>query len=199
MLADRRAAGHDLGVAADQALGVLAGDHLHQIRVAVQVVEVLQQREVQRVPDMRRLHALRQVRRQIDSQLLIADGVREDAFGDRLEVGKALLLLLLGAPRHGQLAPQALIRAVARHLVGELHGLVFRAVHQDDAAFGVGVDLQRMIRPGIEVVEARERVDEGDGLLVKGIHDITLLTHSLSMGMCGYAAQPVKNRTRTVN
>ena len=40
------AAGHDLGIAAHKALGVDAVLHVQQVRVAVQMVEVLQQREL---------------------------------------------------------------------------------------------------------------------------------------------------------
>ena len=52
MLADGRSTRHDLRVAAHEALGMLAVVHLHQVGVAIQVVKVLQQRQIKRLPDV---------------------------------------------------------------------------------------------------------------------------------------------------
>ena len=106
VLADGRAARHDLRVAAHEALGVLSAVHLHQVGVAVQVVKVLQQRQVERLPDVLTFDALRQMRRQIDRKLLVADGVLQHGFAKRLEARELLLLLLIRAAGHRQLRTQ---------------------------------------------------------------------------------------------
>ena len=131
-----------------------------------QVRPAFQQRQIQRLLHILALHTLGQMRRQINGQLLIADGVIENGFADGFEIGQLFLLLLLGAACHGQLAAQILIWAVPRHLMAEFHAFEFGAVHQDDAAFGVGIRLQRMIRPGIKAGKAL--ICFGDGLCFLG-------------------------------
>ena len=120
------------------------------------------------------------MRRQIDRQLLVADGVLQHGFVQRLEAGQLLLLLLFRAADQCQLPADLRAWAVAGHLVAELHGFKLRAVHQDDAALGVGIHLPGMIGPGIQGAQALQRVGNGHGLLHKGI---TLLrTHCLPAG-----------------
>ena len=66
---------------------MLARVHIHQIGIAVQVVEVFKQRQIQRLLDVLGLNALRQMRGQIDGQLLVADGMLED--GSKKILGRA--------------------------------------------------------------------------------------------------------------
>ena len=198
VLADGRAARHDLRVAAHEALGVLSAVHLHQVGVAVQVVKVLQQRQIKRLPDVLTFDALRQVRRQIDRQLLVADGVLQHGFAKRLEARELLLLLLLRAAGHRQLRTQLWIVHVPGHLVAELDGFKLRAVHQDDAALGVWVGLPGVICPGIQRRQALKRGPDGRRLLHKRVHGITLLPrHCLPSGavLCAGSAARMSFRT----
>ena len=108
---------------------MFAGVHLHQIRIAVEMIKVFQKREVQGGFGMRRLHALGQHGGQIHRQLLVADGVLKHGFVNGLEIGQLFLLLLLRAPQHGQLPAQGLILNMPGHLMGEFNRLEFRAIH----------------------------------------------------------------------
>ena len=117
-------------------------------------MRVFQQRKIERLLDMGRRDAFGQMGCEIDGQLFIGNRVIEDGFGDGFQVGQFFLLLLFGTPCHGEFAPEILIRAMARHLMREFHGLKLGAVHQNDAAFGVRIDLKRMIGAGIERTEA---------------------------------------------
>ena len=78
------------------------------------------------------------IKMHIHRQLLVADCVLQHGFVQRLEA-RQLLLLLLHAADQCQLSADLQICVVADHLVAKLHGFKLRAVHQDDAALGIGI------------------------------------------------------------
>ena len=80
MVRDGRPAGHNLRIAAHQRFRMRAGGEIQIIRIAIQVIEILQQREIQRALDVRIGHALGEVRGQVHGQLLIADRVLQRGF-----------------------------------------------------------------------------------------------------------------------
>ena len=69
----RRAAGRDLGEMLGELRGVPAVEQVVQVRVAVQVVEVLEQREVERLLQPRVGFLSGEPRRQVDRDLLVTD------------------------------------------------------------------------------------------------------------------------------
>ena len=133
MVRDSRAAGHDLRVAPDQLLRVHAGRCVQIIGVAVQMIKVLQQREIERVANVRVGHALRQMRRQVYRQLLVADRVLQRRLFRGLQMRKQLLLLLLAATNQRQLAAQLVVARCAGKLMRKPYVFKLRAVHQNDA------------------------------------------------------------------
>ena len=78
------AAGHDLGIAAHQPLGVDAAFQFQQIRIAVQVVKILQQSQVHHLHHIGVRLPLGQNSRQVHGQLLVPDGGFQNTFVDRL-------------------------------------------------------------------------------------------------------------------
>ena len=74
VLGDSGATRHDFGVLPHQTFRVDAVLHLQQVRVAVQVVKVLQQCQIHHLHRVRVRLPLRQNGRQVHRQLLIADG-----------------------------------------------------------------------------------------------------------------------------
>ena len=167
------AAGHDLGIAAHKALGVDAVLHVQQVRVAVQMVEVLQQRELHHLYNVWVRLPLGQDCRQVHRELFVADGRFQRRFVDGLEAGDALLLLLLYPARQRQLAPQVVVRAVAVELVAEPHGLIFGAVHQDDTHLGVGVHLVFVVRAGVYGAPVHQARVHGRRFFQEGIHTVS--------------------------
>ena len=111
------------------------------------MVEVLQQGEVH--AGLRILVGLvhGQPCRQVDGQLLVADGQLERrlvAGGQPVDV---LLLHLFHAAAESDLAAQVVVLAMAMEVVTEQGRLHLDAVPEDDAGLGVGIGLQLVVRP----------------------------------------------------
>ncbi len=143
-------AGHNLGVAAHQKLGPLAAlVHLQQVGVAVQMVKILQQGEIQGGFYQAVRFGLRHARRQVHRQLLIADGGFQRRFVHWLQGLDTLLLLLLGSADQSQLPPQRFVWAISEKLVGEKRRFHLGAVHQNHSTPRVGVYLIFVVRIGV--------------------------------------------------
>ncbi len=78
---------HDFRVIPHQLFRVDAAVHFQQIRVPVQVIKILQQGEIQRGFHVGTSDPLGQNGRQVHRQLLIADGVLQHRFIQRLQAG----------------------------------------------------------------------------------------------------------------
>ena len=175
MVGDGGTAGHDLGVAAHQVLRLLAGLHVQIVRIAVEVVEVLQQRKVQRILQPRVAHALGEVGRQIHRQLLVADGVLQHRLVQRLQVAQELLLLLLAAADQRKLAANLVVHRVPGELVGEPHVFKFRAVHQDQPRAGVGIHAELVVGLRAHRRPVQDQLGLSAGPHLKRIHKASLL------------------------
>ena len=76
--------GHDFGVAPDKPFGIDARLRLEQVRVSVQVVEILKEREIQRALDVAVRLPPRKFRGEIYGELFIGNRVLENALVARL-------------------------------------------------------------------------------------------------------------------
>src|SRR5690606_6834518 len=110
VLHHRRAAGHDLGQRVGQLRRVPAVDQLVEVGVAVEVVEVLEQGEVERLLERRVGLAAGQPGREVDGDLLVADRRLERALVAGVEVVDHGPLLLVDAPGPRQ-RPSGLLRS----------------------------------------------------------------------------------------
>ncbi len=104
MLGNRGSARHDLRQPAREKIGAHVLLDVEKIGIAVEVVEVLGQCEVQR-----RAHILvgfvpRHYRREVDRELLVSDRVHQHGFVHRLKGSDRFLLLLLDPPRQREFA-----------------------------------------------------------------------------------------------
>ena len=170
MVGDGGPAGHDLGVAAHKGLGMRPVVELHQVGVAVKVVEVLQQGEVQRLLHIGIVLALGQHGRQVHGQLLVAQGVLQDRLVRGLQRRHQLLLLLLQAAQQGNLAAQLVVGGVPGELVAVPDRLEFRAVHQDHPRAGVGIHRPAVVGQRRQLTPVHDQVLQLAGLQVKWIH-----------------------------
>lgn len=98
MLDACRPAGFDLGPALDDRVGVAALDVVVEATVAVEVVEVLEQGKVQRLLHVGIRLVLRQVRGEVDRDLLVAERGLDDRLVRRVEPVDRLLLLGVDPP-----------------------------------------------------------------------------------------------------
>ena len=98
VLRDGGAAGHDLGIIAHEAGGIAALFQLHEIGIAVEMIEVLEEREVELLFHIAVLLVHGEIGGEVDGKLLIADGVLQNALVGGLQPRDALLLQLFPAP-----------------------------------------------------------------------------------------------------
>ena len=91
-------AGKHVRAALEDLVRVLAVDQVEQLAVAVEVVEVLEQPEVEGLLDVRVRLGAREVGRQLDRDLLEPDGGLEHALVGRIQPVDGVLLLVLDAP-----------------------------------------------------------------------------------------------------
>ena len=103
------------------------------------MVEVLKESEIQRHLDVRVFFPPREVGGELHRELLIADGGLQDALVHGFQSGELLLLLLFHTAHERDLPPQVPDVAMPRELMRKPIRLKLRAVHQDDAEFGVRV------------------------------------------------------------
>ena len=171
MVRDGGTARRDLDGVEHELVGGQVLVDLEQVRVAVQVVEVLEQGEV---------HAGFRVRvglvhgepgREVDGQLLVADGgLKRRLVGGRQPV-HVLLLTGLDAAHEGEVAAQVVVLAVAVEVVAEHHGLHLDTVHEDDARLGVRIGFQLLVRAGRKILPVQHHVLKGfRRFLVKRVH-----------------------------
>ena len=139
MVRDRRSAGCDVHIALHQ---LMRGDihiHIEQVRVAVQMVKILEERKIHALLHIFVRLVLRQPRREVHGKVFVTDGSLELRFvAGRKPVNGFLLHLLLAAAGR-DLAAQFVVRTVPVELLAEHNRLGFNPVHQDYAAFRVGV------------------------------------------------------------
>ena len=138
MVRDGGTARRDLDGVEHELVGGQVLVDLEQVRVAVQVVEVLEQGEVHAGLGVLVGLVHGEPRREVDGELLVTDGELERGFVARAHPVDALLLLLLHATAQGQVAAQVVVLAVAVEVVAEHHGLHLDTVHEDDARLVYG-------------------------------------------------------------
>ncbi len=97
----RRSARFHVGPALDDHVRVTALDVVVETAVAVEVIEILQQRKIQRLSDVGVWFVLRQVRGKIDRHLLISDRGLDDRLIGRVEHVDRHLLLRIDPPYLG--------------------------------------------------------------------------------------------------
>jgi len=170
VLGDRRSAGHDLGIAADEAFARDALFHFEKIAEAVQVVEIFEEREVERGFYIFVLFGLGEYRGEIHCELLVRDGCFERGFVFGLKEGNAFLLLLFESAQESDVATQVVVVGVAGELVHEPGFLEFRTVKQNRAHFGVRVCIVFVVRGGIKFLPIADALVDFAGFLVKRIH-----------------------------
>ena len=170
-MGDGRTARRELDGVARELVGRNVLVDLQQVGVAVQMVEVLQQGEVH--AGLRILVGLvhGQPCRQVDGQLLVADGQLERrlvAGGQPVDV---LLLHLFHAAAESDLAAQVVVLAMAMEVVAEQGRLHLDAVHEDDAGLGVGIGLQLVVRLRLDALPILHEVHVGFlGFLLERVH-----------------------------
>ena len=148
-LRNGRPARHDLGIFPDEFFGVDALFKVQQVCIAVQVVEVLQKGKIKLVFDIFILFPLRENGGEVDRELLVTDGMFEDALVAGLQVGDALLLLLFAAADERHIPAHLVVGAVPRKARRVPDRLKFRTVHEDGAHARIRVD--RLLIVGLYV------------------------------------------------
>jgi hypothetical protein len=133
------------------------------------VVEVLEQREVERQLQLGVGLVAGQPRGEVHRHLLVADRGLQRGQVSGEEPVDGLLLVLVGAAVHGQGLTQRAVVGVAVELVGEHDRLHLDAVHQDDAAAGVRISRGTVDRVQQQVVPRPELVCDGDALLAQRV------------------------------
>ena len=145
--------------------GVPAVEELVEVGVAVEVVEVLEQREVERLLQHRVRLVPCEPRRQVDGDLLVADGRLERRLVAGVQAVDRLLLLLVDAPRQRQRALDLGVVGVAGELVGEHDRLDLDPVHQDHARAACRVDGVLVVRLDVQFGPAAQLFLDRDALL----------------------------------
>ena len=186
-LGDGRAAGHDLGVGADQLFGVDAPLEIQKIGIAIEMVEVLEEGEVHLFFDVGVLFALREDGGEVDGELFVADGVFEDALVDGFEGRDALLLLLFAAADERHAAAHVVVGAATGQARRVPDRLKLRAVHQDDAHAGVRIDRLLVVRADVDALPALVRLFDVFCFFLKRVHGDASFFEIL----CAAAAFPI--------
>ncbi len=163
---DRRSAGHYLRIAADELFAEHALFHFEQIAVAVEVVEVLEQRKVERLFDVSVTLAPRHQCRKIYGKLLVCDSRLENGLVYRLEIAYTLLLLLVASSYESYLSAQLVVRAMAGKVVIEAALLELRAVHENYSHFRIRVYGVLVVGFGVELFPIIEPIAFLDRFLV---------------------------------
>ena len=134
-----RTSGHYLGIFSHKSLRLYALLHFKQIRIAVKMVKVFEQRKVECLFYIRIAFLERKFRRQIDRKMLVAYSMLENILVLRFERGYTLLLLCFAAPYRRQSATYIVVVASSGKPVRKVDSLKFRTVHKYDSQFGIGV------------------------------------------------------------
>ena len=135
VMRDGRSCGSNLGVSVYKPVCVNAVLHIQQIRISVQMVEVLEQRKIKRGFYVHIRLALSKYSGKLNCKLLVADSGFKHRFILRLEAGNSFLLLLFVLSYKLELSAQVVILAVTEELMREPNRLVLRSVHKDYARF----------------------------------------------------------------
>ncbi len=126
--------GHDIGIALQDVVGILALEAIEHRRVAVQVIEVFQQAEAIGLRLVGVGLILRHGRGHLDGHLFVGDGGFQRRVVDADQPVDHGRLVLLDAADLGQRQAQLLVEA--RNAVLEAQGVGLHAVHEDDAHTG---------------------------------------------------------------
>ena len=185
VMRDGRAARRDLDGVLHELVGGQVLVHLEQVRVAVQVVEILEQREVHAGFRVRVGLVHGEPRREVDGQLLVADGRLERRLVGGQQPVHLLLLARLDAAHERQLAAQVVVLAIAVEVVAEHHGLDLDAVHEDDAGFRVRVGVELLIGARGKVFPVEGHVlDRLRRFLVERVHRASCSSSSVPRATC---------------
>ncbi len=165
MMQVRRPARHHLGHPVDDLLRLAVLDHLVQVGVAVEMVEVLQHAELVGLLEVGvRLHP-RHPRGQVDRHLLVGDrGLQHRGHSGQQPVDH-LLLLRLDVAHPGQLLLDLRVRAVAGQVVAEHDRLHLDPVHRDDPAPGVGIGVVGIDRDDVQLTPVAQLLVQRDAPL----------------------------------
>ena len=166
---DRRASRCDLGQMLRQVGCVLTVEQVVQVRVAVEMVEVLQQREVERLLQHRVGLLARQPRCEVDGDLLVTDRRLQRRLVTRIQTVDGPLLLLLDPARHREGALDLDVVGMPRELVPEDDRFDLDPVHQDHAATRVRVDVELVVRLRVELAPASELLLDRNAALFERI------------------------------
>src|SRR5690606_29608248 len=191
VLHHRGPAGHHLGQLVDHLLGLAPLDHLEQVGVAVEVVEVLQHPELVRLLQVRVRFHPRHPRGEVHGDLLVRDRGLQRAGDPREQPVDHPLLLRLQVAQQGELPARVRVGALPRQVVVEEDRLGLDAVHGDHPATGVGGGLVRVGGAHVELTPVADLVVERDALVFQGVeHDAALPTRG-RLGACLTACQHV--------
>jgi hypothetical protein len=141
-----RSAGQHVGVALQDVVGIAALHPIHERGVAIEVVEVLEQPEAVGRGVVGVGLGERDGGRDLDGDLLEADGGLEHGLVGRIQPIDQRLLVMVDAAHERQLPPQ--VRVHARAQVREPNGLVLEPVHEDHAHAGEGIVVELSVGLG---------------------------------------------------
>ena len=182
VLGHRRAARRDLGQVLGDLVGAAPVQQVVEVAVAVQVVEVLEQGEVEGLVHHRVGLVSGEPGRQVDRHLLVADRGLEGALVAGVEPVDGLLLLGVDPAVGGEGPLQLEVVGVSGELVGEQDRLDLDPVHEDHPRAGVGVDGVLFVRRDVELGPVAELLLDGDSRLLEGVERHR---YCLSIGMGG--------------
>jgi hypothetical protein len=178
----RRPAGHHLGQLVHDLLRLAPLHDLEEVRVAVEVIEVLQDAELVRLLEVRvRLHS-GHPGGQVDRHLLVRDGRLQRARYARQQPVDRPLLLRLDVPQVGQLAAYVRVRAHPREVVVEQDRLHLDAVHRDDPATGVGIGPIRIDGLHIQLAPVPDLAVQGETFMLQWIEHSALPWRPVRIG-----------------
>jgi hypothetical protein len=188
VLGEGRAARGDLGEVLGDDVGVAAVEQLVEVGVAVEVVEVLQEREVERLAEVGIRLVAGQPGGQVHGHLLVADRRLQRVLVAGVEAVDGPLLLGVGAAALGQGDLQLTVVRLPGELVGEEDRLDLDPVHQDHPGPGIGVDRSLVIGLDVELRPVAELLGHGDALLVQGVEGHKTLLSVAGTGWRGRQA-----------
>ncbi len=166
---------HHVGAPLQDLVRVLAVDEVEQLRVAIEVVEVLQQPEVEGLLDVRVRLGAREIGGELDGDLLVADGGLEHGLVRGVEPVHGVLLLVLDPAQGRQRRLEVGVVGHARERVREDARLVLDAVHEDDPAPRERVDVLFAIGRECDVLPRSDLPLDRDAALFERIHRHGLL------------------------
>ena len=159
----------DLGEIAANLLGLLAFEQLVKVRVAIEMVEILEQGKVVHLLEVRIGLVTRKPCGEVHRNLLVAESHLDRALIPWNEPVDRFLLLGLDAAQEGKLLLYVGIERIPRHLVREHDGFDLDAVHEDAARAAVGMHLFLAIGLHVELSPVPELILERYSFLVERV------------------------------